>query len=113
MSRPPTYAKKVDASHADIVDALRRVGCSVTAIQSSTAGVPDLLVGLCGRTHLVECKPMKLKRDGTQSRDGKPRASQVAWAEAWRGGAIHVVHSAEEAVELANLLRMGNGLRVV
>ena len=41
---------KTDANHADIVDALRRVGASVVSLASVGNGVPDLLVGFNGRT---------------------------------------------------------------
>ncbi len=109
MSRPPTYARKVDASHATVVKAFEAAGCSVAVIQSSKAGLPDLVIGLAGRTHLVEVKPASTRKDGKESPQSSLRATQTAFAEKWRGSPVHLVHNATEALELANLLRMTAG----
>lgn len=98
MSR---FARRVDSSHRGVVNAFEFAGCSVLAISSTTtAGVPDLVVGISGRTILVEVKPdTKLKAHAL-------RPSQVAWAAKWRGSPVHVVRSPAEAWELAALVRM-------
>jgi len=49
-------ARRVDANHADIIDAFRRMGCSVADLSRIGGGIPDLAVGLYGRTVLVEVK---------------------------------------------------------
>lgn len=52
MSRPPKYAKKVDANQGDIVKALEKIGCSVCVI-----GEPvDLLCGYRGENYLIDAK---------------------------------------------------------
>ncbi len=100
MSRPPTFARKVDGSHRRVVEAFEFAGCSVAVIQSPKAGLPDLVIGVSGATHLIEVKnPTTLKKDAL-----KPK--QVAFAEKWRGSPIHVVRSQQEAWELVALLRM-------
>jgi len=47
-------AARRDESEPGIVDAFREGGASVTPL--SAKGIPDLLVGFCGVTHLVEAK---------------------------------------------------------
>lgn len=98
MSR---YARNVDGNHRTVVDAFRRAGCSVLVLSTSVAGAPDLLAGCAGRSFLVEVK------DGSKPPSRrKLRDSQVEFAASWRGSPVHVVKSAEEAFELANLWRL-------
>lgn len=87
-------AAKIDANQVAIVAALRSAGCSVQHLHQVGEGCPDLLVGIGGRTLLVECK------DG-----GKPPSKrrltpdQMAWIGAWRGGAVWLVTNVSEALE--------------
>ena len=98
------YARRKDASHSAIVKAFRALGCSAVAIESPTAGLPDLAVGCAGRTHLVEAKP-----SAAQTKDKRqltPRASQIAFAESWKGGGIPIVHDAAEVAQLTEMWRL-------
>lgn len=96
------YARARDANEADIVRALRGVGCSV--IRLGDPGVPDLLVGIGGRTLLLEVKlPLGARGGKSQRREcegGRAdlTAAQVAWWDAWKGGAALVVRSVDEAI---------------
>lgn len=82
------YAAKVDGNQAEIVDALRKIGCSVEII-----GRPvDLLCGYRARNFLLECK-----REGQENR--KDQQAQRDWMAAWRGQ-VRVVRSPEEAVKV-------------
>ncbi len=110
MSR---FARKVDATHGEIVDVFRAAGATVFAIQSPLAGCPDLIVGMCGRTHLVEVKKDNVLKNGKRGVQTGLSDAQAAFARSWRGGPVHLVHNATEAMELANLLRMTGGLKVV
>lgn len=66
---------RVDANHAAIVAALRAVGCSVLSLAGLGGGVPDLLVGVRGRTMLLEVKcPGEALRP-----------LQSEWLRSWRG----------------------------
>lgn len=97
MSR---YARKVDGSHRKVVEAFEHAGCSVAVIQSHKAGLPDIVIGVCGSTHLVEIKnDTRLKKDA-------PSLEQVGFAAKWRGSPVHLIRSPVEAVALVNLLRM-------
>ncbi len=60
---------KVDANQKAIVQALRKVGASVTSLAEVGGGTPDLLVGFRRRTFVLECKVKGAKR--TQA--------QIAW----------------------------------
>ena len=76
-----------DKPTAAIVAALRKAGCSVSYLDpqgfSYAKGLPDLLVGVRGRTFLLE-----VKRDTKAKR--KP--SQEKWHTEWRGAPVHLVY---------------------
>ncbi len=104
-------ARRKDATHTEVVATFKAMGCTWINIESGTTGVPDGLLGVAGRSHLIEVKPTKAH--GVKKSQTQPRGSQVAWAASWRGGPIHVVRSKEDAASLVNLLRMTGGMRVV
>ena len=97
-----SYAKQRDTNEAEIVLVLRRAGASVTRL--SDHGVPDLLVGWQGTTHLLEVKhPLGAKGGARYNKrskggDGDLTRAQVAWWAAWRGSPAHVVRSVDEAM---------------
>ena len=85
-------AARVDANQSEVVAALREIGATVEPIHMIGRGVPDLLVGYCGRNLLLEVK------DG----DKPPSARKLTpdereWHDNWRGE-VMVVNSATEAV---------------
>jgi len=90
---------RTDANQARIVEALRRLGASVSVTSGVGSGFPDLLVGYMGRTTMLEIK------DG-----GKPPSKRkLTEAEAyflanWRGGPAVVVKDEHEAI--AAVLRL-------
>ncbi len=99
MSR---YARRVDANHREVADALESLGCSVLSLAPLGNDAPDLLFGLGGRDHKIEVK------DGSKPPSARQRTpGQLLWAERWRGSPTHLVESVQQAVELVNLLRMG------
>jgi hypothetical protein len=74
--------KRVDHNQAEIVECLRRAGCSVQVLSEFGHGVPDLLVGIT--THkgkavnvLVEVKNPEGRCDLTPA--------EKRWIEAWKG----------------------------
>jgi len=81
----PHRAKR-DLVEPEIIGALRAVGASVA--QLSQRGLPDLLVGLAGRTVLLEVKGAR----------GKLTPDQETFLALWRGGTVTVVHSVSEAL---------------
>ena len=89
---------KVDANQNDIVSALRKAGATVQSLAATGQGVPDLLVGLGGKTFLLEVK------DGAKPLSArKLTPDQVVWHKAWRGGPLVVVESAEQALSVVGL----------
>jgi Holliday junction resolvase len=84
-------AARVDANHAEIVRALRSVGCSVLDLSRVGSGCPDLLVGWKGRQMVL----MEVKVD-----KGELNAEQVTFADAWRGIEPVVVRSVKEALDV-------------
>lgn len=89
-------AAKVDANHAEIVRALRSVGCYVVDLSRLGQGVPDLLWsrgGLCG---LLEVK------DGAKPPSArKLTPDEIEFRTLWRGP-YAVVESVEQAIDEVN-----------
>jgi len=82
----PKYAKKVDLNQAEIVDALRKIGCQVEIIGSPV----DILVGLRAHNFLFE-----IKRPGQKPRTKKQRDFLKNW-----NGQVRVVETSEEAIRV-------------
>lgn len=87
-------ASKVDANQAEIVRALRGVGCSVTLLHQVGGGCPDLLVGRDKTTFLIEVKDGSAK----DPRQRELHASQREWWDTWRGAMPVVVTNVDEAL---------------
>lgn len=68
-----------DENEKEIVAALRKVGCSVSFINSDD-GVPDLVVGRSGLNYLLEVKDGS-KPPGKQ----KLKPNQLEWHANWKG----------------------------
>lgn len=85
---------RVDANQKAIVAALRGIGASVQSLADIGKGCPDILCGFRGTTFLLEIK------DGS-----KPPSARLltpdegAWMAGWRGGALHIVSSVDEALD--------------
>lgn len=86
-----SYAKRVDANHANIVLNLRRVpGCTVMDLSAVGAGCPDIAVGFRGKNYFMEIK------DGRKPPSRrKLTAAQVAWIGEWTGQ-VSVVKSVDD-----------------
>jgi Holliday junction resolvase len=77
---------KTDRNQKDIVDALRKAGCSVQCLSTVGKGFPDLLIGFSGNNYLTEIK------DGLKS-DLNP--DQVKWHREWKGQ-VTTIHNMDE-----------------
>ena len=84
------YGKKIDLLQKEVVNALRKIGCSVTILSAVGKGVPDLLVGFGGVNFLIE---VKSKKTATLTPD------QVEFFRTW-SGQVAVIYSVEEAIRL-------------
>lgn len=80
--------KNVDKNQNEIVHALRQVGATVILLHEAGEGIPDLLIGYRGQTHLLEVK----------SKSGKLNPRQVEWHSIWTGHPVGVVRSVEDAL---------------
>jgi len=84
---------RTDANQARIVEALRRVGASVSVTSGVGNGFPDLLVGWRGRTILIEIK------DGEKPpSERKLTEAEAYFLENWKGGPAVVVKDEQEAI---------------
>ena len=87
-------AKRVDGNQADIVRALRIVGCNVAITSALGDGFPDIVVGYRGTIYMVEIK------DGTLPHSGrKLTTAEENFHERW-AGYVHIVNSVDEALQL-------------
>lgn len=86
-------AAKVDANQAEIVAALRKVGCTVQPLHQVGGGCPDLLCARFGRNLLMEVK------DGSKPpSERRLTPLQERWLRDWRGPVV-VVTSVSEALQ--------------
>ena len=82
------WAKRTDANHAEIRDAMRKAGAEVEDLSGSGRGMPDTLVYTAdGRLLLVEIKMPK----------GTLTAPQVRFHARFP---VHIVRSVEESLAL-------------
>lgn len=87
-------ARKVDDNQAEIVRALRRIGCSVAITSGAGDGFPDIVVGHKGLNLLIEIK------DGSKSpSQRKLTPVQIKFHADWRGQ-VDVVESIQGALDL-------------
>lgn len=85
-----------DGNHDNIVRAFERVGCTVAQLHDTgLPGWPDLVVGVIGVNHLVECKNLET----AYGRAGL-NENQSAFARDWRGGKVWVATSEVDAYNL-------------
>lgn len=86
-------AKRVDTNHRLIVETLRTIGCSVFDASGIGKGFPDLVIGIRGKTILVEVKA---------SAKAKFTDAQLDFMERWNGSPVWRVESVDDAVDLVN-----------
>jgi hypothetical protein len=77
---------KRDGNERPIIDALEKVGATVTPL--SQEGVLDLLVGFRGVVRLLEVK----------DKGGSLTDAQIKFIEKWDGYPLHVVWNVDEAL---------------
>lgn len=86
-------AARTDRNQAEIVQALRQVGATVTPTHTVGGGFPDVVCGYRGLTYALEIK------DGTKPPSAqKLTAEEERWHDEWRGQKA-VVRSVKEALE--------------
>ena len=88
-------AAKRDASEKKIVETLRKAGCSVVIMDKPV----DLLIGIEGLNFLAECKT-----PGTQY-GKKLNKNQQDFQDTWKGGAIFILKSVDDALQLVSIIR--------
>lgn len=92
------YAARTDSTQTAIVEALRAAGCSVWPIKLPC----DLLVGVAGKTAIVECKVMRGKLNPKPSAYTK---LQRDFMMDWKGGPVATITDVQGALRLVATLR--------
>ncbi len=94
-------AAKIDDNQPEIVQALRKAGATVQSLAAIGDGCPDLLVGIGGRTILMEIK------DGTKPpSQQKLTPDQLTWHGAWQGGTLQTVNDVEGALRVVGMVKV-------
>lgn len=83
-------AKRVDHNQSIIVEALRRVGCSVQILAGVGFGCPDLLCGFHEKNILFECKNL-------EGRGDRLTPAERDWIKSWKGQ-IAIIFTVEQAL---------------
>lgn len=92
-------AARTDATHTEIVEALRKAGATVHSLAAVGKGMPDLLVGVRGITLLVECK------DGSKPPSARRLTpDQQDFMRTWTGGPVAVVDGVDAALRVLSSL---------
>lgn len=89
-------AARRDDNEESIVSALRQVGASVYRLDAK--GVPDLVVGWCGRIFLLEVKRA----------NGKLTPAQEDFHKTWKGPKPAIVTTSLEALMAIGAIRSGS-----
>ena len=93
---------RVDRNQQDIIDALRKAGCSVLSLASVGNGCPDIMAGIAGKNYILEIKdgtkpPSRQKLTPAQKRFHKfdPEHPEKYWQ-----GQKAVVSTVHEALSI-------------
>lgn len=87
-------AAKVDNNQAEIVRALRQVGCSVL-LTFQLKNCFDILVGYRGRTFIMEIKDPNQPPSKRKLTEGEEEFRQK-----WRGSTYHIVETPDQAIAI-------------
>lgn len=85
-------AKRTDANQAEIVEALKKAGCSVHSTHVVGDGFPDIVCGYAGVNYLFEIK----------SPGGRLTGKQPEWHAKWKGQ-VDIVRTVIEALQAIGL----------
>lgn len=90
-----TYARRVDANHADLKAAFEKLGCFVVDLSRVAGGVPDLAVSKLGKTVYVEVK----------TKDGERTPLQVKFFRECKGRVFQATTMDDAAAIVRAMLR--------
>jgi hypothetical protein len=99
-------AAKVDRNHGEVVNALRKVGCSVQDLSAVGKGCPDLLVGVTCRAHDGVNLLLEVKDGAKPPSARKLTPDQEQWHGHWRGP-VAIVTTVDEALDIVREIREG------
>lgn len=95
------YYKRADANTKEVAEALRKAGAVVYHLGNVGKGVPDLLVGANAQTFLIEVKNRATHaRKAKGTGDSLHTPDQEKFIRDWKGGPVHTVYGAEDALKV-------------
>lgn len=86
--RNPASQGKWDSNHAALSLVYEELYCSVVPTTGIGHGFPDAVVGIMGRTELVEFK----------TEDGELRPAQVTFHRDWRGSKVRTIRTRADVI---------------
>jgi hypothetical protein len=89
----------VDRNHAEVVKALRQIGCTVQSLAPVGQGCPDILVGFRERNYVLEIKDGKKPPS-----ERKLTPDEIHWHANWNGQKA-VVGTVDEALRAVGAMR--------
>ena len=92
----PKYGR-TDTNHTEVIGWFLELGCTVQDTSQVGLGFPDIVVGLVGRTVLVEIK----------TEDGDLLPSQKTFNAKWRGEQPVLVRTQQDCIDLVTRIRRG------
>jgi len=107
MKRTSGYRRRADVNHVEILDAFRRLGCTVTDLRLVGRGCPDALIGYRGIDHQVEVK----KPRGPKAKADDRKPTQVTYAATWKGQPPAIVRTVEDVEQLVNQWNVPQGVQ--
>ena len=90
-------AKRVDANQKNVVQQLRKLGCSVAITSSLGKGFPDFVIGVRGKNYLIELK------DGAKTPSQRKLTPDESHFHALWRGQIDVCNDIGEIIKLIGL----------
>ena len=101
------YAKRTDSNQTEIVNALRKCGCSVYITSMVGNGFTDIVFGFCGLNFLGEIKDGKKPPSAR-----KLTIDEKKFHEEWKGQ-VCILESVEQAIAFVNSVRKECGKQML
>jgi len=92
-------AARTDDNHQEIIDALRKVGCSVLDLSRVGSGAPDIAAGRMDINGVKHNYLIEIKNSNKPPSQRKLTPDQVKFHADWKGQ-INTVKSVDEALDL-------------
>lgn len=91
---------RTDRNHQEIIDAFRKMGCSVHSTHQLGGGFPDIVVGILGLSNIVEIK------DGTKPPSQRQLTPDEQIFHTEWAGCIDIAENTDDVVRIVKQMRL-------